>query len=57
MVFRKKTAFSYGFPRGSPWNTPQDGPRNVVTWDFKKSLVCDDEEALTEGEIGIFLVS
>lgn len=22
----------------------RDGPRNVVTWDFKKSLVCDDEE-------------
>lgn len=22
----------------------RDGPRNVVTWDFKRSLVCDDEE-------------
>lgn len=23
----------------------QEGPRGAVTWDFKKSLVCDDEEA------------
>eukprot|EP00913_Durusdinium_trenchii_P017249 g16219.t1 len=22
----------------------RDGPRNAVTWDFKRSLVCDDEE-------------
>mmetsp|Transcript_97263 Transcript_97263/g.119153 ORF Transcript_97263/g.119153 Transcript_97263/m.119153 type:complete len:413 (-) Transcript_97263:208-1446(-) len=37
--------FRMGICNGRPGvDAKRDGPRNLVTWDFKRSLVCDHEE-------------